>query len=263
MRRTSVLALDPSLALRTEFVLELARPGPAARVLDLGCATGAFAATVAEHGALVTAVDVVPANLELLRRLHAPLVESGRLAPVLGDAAAVPLPDASFDAAFCLEVLEHVEDDERAARELARVLRVGGTCVVSVPNRHAPAPLVERVGLESVHGAPGPERHVRPGYSRDELRELLARAGLRVVEVTGVGGSAYRAASGLVSLVHLGFRRARGQRSWTWADVEADADSPLLGAYRALFPLVLAAARVGRSGGARPSTLVALAERVR
>ena len=49
------------------------------------------------------------------------------------DVTALDLPDASFDAVLCSHVLEHVDDDATAMRELARVTAPGGWCLVMVP----------------------------------------------------------------------------------------------------------------------------------
>jgi len=49
------------------------------------------------------------------------------------DITAIPYPDASFDVILCIHVLEHVEDDRLAMRELCRVLRPDGWAVVLVP----------------------------------------------------------------------------------------------------------------------------------
>jgi SAM-dependent methyltransferase len=46
---------------------------------------------------------------------------------------AIPFPDRSFDAVIANHVLEHVEDDLRAMRELRRVIRTGGVAILSVP----------------------------------------------------------------------------------------------------------------------------------
>jgi SAM-dependent methyltransferase len=52
------------------------------------------------------------------------------------DVMAIDLPDSSFDAIICSHVLEHVEDDRQAMRELHRVLSPLGWCIVIVPVSH-------------------------------------------------------------------------------------------------------------------------------
>lgn len=49
------------------------------------------------------------------------------------DLHAVPLPDASFDGAFCCGTLEHVRDADRVARELVRLVKPGGLVYIDVP----------------------------------------------------------------------------------------------------------------------------------
>ena len=92
---------------------------PATRVLDAGCGEGIL---VEEYA---TRLDImgVDANYSSERVTH-------------GSVTALPLPDASFDRALCLDVLEHLsyEDQPRALAELFRILRPGGELFVSVPN---------------------------------------------------------------------------------------------------------------------------------
>lgn len=49
------------------------------------------------------------------------------------DISSIPLPNDSFDVIYCSHVLEHVPDDRKAMRELARVLKPSGTAIVMVP----------------------------------------------------------------------------------------------------------------------------------
>ena len=89
------------------------------RVLDAGCGEGVLVEEYA--GRLdITGVD---ANYSSARVTH-------------GSVTALPFPDASFDRALCLDVLEHLayEEQPRALAELFRVLRPGGELLVSVPN---------------------------------------------------------------------------------------------------------------------------------
>src|SRR5215203_4770416 len=89
------------------------------RVLDAGCGEG----VVVDEYAGKLAITGVDANYSSDR------VTQGSL-------MALPFPDASFDRALCLDVLEHLQYEEqpRALAELFRVLRPGGELFVSVPN---------------------------------------------------------------------------------------------------------------------------------
>ena len=266
MRQTthiSVQELDLSLQLRAELALPVLAKMPGKLIGDLGCGTGCFSAELGRRGYKVLCVDVTPANLDALALMYPDLVGSGSLTPIEGDLAALPLETGALDGAFCMEVLEHVEDDRTALEEISRVLRPGGVLVLSVPNRAAPLPLVERLGLESVHDQPGPERHVRPGYDAAELAALLSSTGFDAISVAGVGGPLYRATAGLISLAHLAYRRARGQRAWTWADLERESASLPMRLYAAVFPALLFVARHDGGGSlAKRSTLVLTATRV-
>jgi SAM-dependent methyltransferase len=93
-----------------------------------------------------------------------------------GDATALPFPDATFDKVIAAEVLEHIQADQAAMSELARVLKPGGTMAVTVP-----AWLAEQIcwALSDEYHAPFvPGGHVRI-YSEPELRSKLRAAGLR------------------------------------------------------------------------------------
>lgn len=98
-----------------------------ARVLDVGCGTGAFTRRVAAllPDSQVTGLDQDAARLAFARR------QGGRpnLDYAEGDLAALPFEDGRFDLAFCRFVLVHVADPGGALREMARVTRPGGRVV--------------------------------------------------------------------------------------------------------------------------------------
>ncbi len=113
--------------------------------------------------------------------INAPEISSRRSDPrhldVEGSVTDLPFEDASFDWILCTGVLPFVEEDDRAARELGRVLRSGGCALVSV---RLPS---ERTDERwNVREARGLERIlVHQGYTPARLRALLEQGGLDVV----------------------------------------------------------------------------------
>jgi SAM-dependent methyltransferase len=148
---------------------------PGDRVLDLGCGAGRHAFEAARRGGIVTAVDLDLAELKHVRDVGDADPEAHAM-PVNGDALRLPFPDASFDRVIASEVMEHISDDGAAARELARVLRPGGTIAVTVPARWP-----EKIcwALTDEYHAPFVEGgHVRI-YAESGLRAVLREAGFR------------------------------------------------------------------------------------
>jgi len=70
--------------------------------------------------------------VEISRSALSRLVHQGGIA-AQATAEALPFPNAAFDLVMAMDIIEHVEDDEPVFRELARVLRPGGTLVLSTP----------------------------------------------------------------------------------------------------------------------------------
>ena len=97
-------------------------------VLDVGCGTGAFTLAALRRGGRTTSIDI---GLELLRRARS----KGAPGPVAGDAAALPFRDGSFNLVISSECIEHTAHPERSVAEMLRVLRPGGTLVLTCPNR--------------------------------------------------------------------------------------------------------------------------------
>ncbi|HEX6207101.1 MAG TPA: class I SAM-dependent methyltransferase [Actinomycetota bacterium] len=121
-------------------------------------------------------VESSPRAVRALRRAGGRAVQTGGWE--------LPFRDGAFDAVFALELLEHVEEDERMLAEIARVLRTGGTALVSVPlhmslwsaiddacahvRRYEPEELLEKMGAAglSPEGYLTRPAQVRPGLAR-------------------------------------------------------------------------------------------------
>ncbi|HXH77483.1 class I SAM-dependent methyltransferase [Nocardioides sp.] len=83
-------------------------------------------------GGRVHGVEISETMLDGARRRFAQEVEAGRLTLSAGDLGALPLPDASLDAAITTNTVYFVEDLPRAFAEVARVVRPGGRVVVGI-----------------------------------------------------------------------------------------------------------------------------------
>jgi SAM-dependent methyltransferase len=144
-------AVAARIVLLAELLVEAADLPAGARVLDVATGSGNAALAAARCGAEVTGVDYVPQLLDRARVRAA--AEGLPVEFMTGDAESLPFPDASFDAVLsCLGVM-FTPDQERAAAELLRVCRPGGTIALAnwtpsgfigemfqTVSRHVPAP---------------------------------------------------------------------------------------------------------------------------
>ncbi len=103
--------------------------------LHIECAAGvgSLSVTLARQGATVVACDRSLRSLAVLRSRTAADVSARGIFPVLADITQLPFTDRAFASATSAETLEHIEDHEGAANELARVLAPGGVLVGTVP----------------------------------------------------------------------------------------------------------------------------------
>jgi 2-polyprenyl-3-methyl-5-hydroxy-6-metoxy-1,4-benzoquinol methylase len=171
----------PDMRLRRGFLLE--RVDPRSRVLDVGCGEGRFAAELARAGIGVVGVDVAEEPLRRARARYPGL--DLRIVPA---EETWPLPDASFDVVWAGETIEHVADAAGWLREVRRVLRPGGSLLLSTPAHGRLAIL--RLALSGqafdTHFDPRAD-HLR-FYTRRTLRRSLEDAGFGDIEVRGAGG---------------------------------------------------------------------------
>ncbi len=169
---TSVGHRDPAMVAR---VVELARPHPGERALDVATGAGHTALALAPHVSEVVAYDITPQMLAETARNAA---ERGLANVVIRQGAAEQLPfsDASFEIVSVRQAPHHFADAARAIREMARVAKPGGRVII-VDSRSPEDPILDRE-LNHIEKLRDPS-HVR-SYRPSEWRTMVTTAGLRI-----------------------------------------------------------------------------------
>lgn len=176
-RASRALALEPLHAFGDRAPL----------VVEVGCSSGFMLRQLRRRlpDASLIGADYVRGPLE---KLAAALPD----VPLLQlDLTTCPLPDAVVDAVIMLNVLEHIQDDARALRQVHRILRPGGLLILEVPAGPGLYDVYDELLLH----------HRR--YTMRGLREVVRRSGFRVIRATHLGALLYPA----FALVKLRNRR--------------------------------------------------------
>jgi 2-polyprenyl-3-methyl-5-hydroxy-6-metoxy-1,4-benzoquinol methylase len=177
-------------------------PAIAQRVLELGCAEAAFAATVKQRtrGAEVWGIEFNP---------DAALRASAVLDRVLvgdADAQIAELPDAYFDVVICNDVLEHLVNPIHTLGQLRRKMKPEGVVVASIPNiRFVPAlsKIVFRRDFPQQDFGIFDRTHLR-FFTRKSMVRLFESAGFAVRRMKGI--NAYYGPLGvLLTILTLGY----------------------------------------------------------
>ena len=193
-RVRGLLAVEGDLAFRRrcETIVEWLDAKPGETILDCGSGYGFVLRVLLElTPSHVTGLEYQQERIDETRAF---LGENERLTLVQGDAMALPFPDEKFDHVVCSEVLEHLERDDVAARELFRVLKPGGTLVVTVPSANFPFTwdppnwVLKRVGrsLRGERPWSGIWYGHRRLYTWRSLKALVTEAGFTIEACRGL-----------------------------------------------------------------------------
>jgi SAM-dependent methyltransferase len=170
--RISVWQPAPDGRTPQDVALALLAAAAPARLLEVGCGTGALAARCAQElGCEVVALD---ASAEMVRATQARGVHA-----IVGDAQQLPFPDGAFDCAVAAWMLYHVPDLDRGVAELARVLRPGGRLVAITNGRESLRELYDLVGGErrdSTFSSENGAEVLRPHFAKVERHDVDVRA---------------------------------------------------------------------------------------
>jgi 2-polyprenyl-3-methyl-5-hydroxy-6-metoxy-1,4-benzoquinol methylase len=136
------------------------------RILDVGCAIGNITQFYVDRECVV-GLDVLPEEIEVARERFAGKNFEAHYMDVSSDAI-LQFRDRGLDSAVCLNVLEHVEDDVQALRNMREVLVPGGAiCLLTPVNKWLYGPM-DKV-----------DHHFRR-YTKAELNAKIEEAGLNI-----------------------------------------------------------------------------------
>ena len=251
-RDFGISAYDLPTLDKIPVIQELLAATSAGLALDIGSGTGYT--TYRVFGDLPTVcVDLHLPNLKYYKHKLAAIASNRQPLCAISLATSLPFQAGVFKFILCSEVLEHIEDDDAAVQEIARVLASDGKAVITVPYAGLGfTGFLELCGIKTVHDFPGPERHVRPGYDESSLQQLLVRHGLEIERHSYYLRLFTKVAVDAISLAHILYQRTvHHRRAWSWSEAAAAEGGFAFRLYTWFFPLLLALSRLDKLLGRR------------
>ena len=141
-------------------------------ILDIGSYDGFISYSLKKTfpNLKITIIDIDELGLQLAKGLG--------LNTVRASALALPIQDNRVDVVLCLDLIEHVKDDDRLVKEISRVLRKGGKVILSTPMQNGVSfPFISKERSKIINKNWG---HVRMGYDLKELEILFKNSDLAI-----------------------------------------------------------------------------------
>lgn len=127
-----------------DYIISILKAPKNSIFLDAGCGNCAHSIRLANRGFFVQAIDFSEAVLEMAREnVNAKGLE-GKISIKRENILALPFKNGTFNYILCWGVLMHIPDLEKAIAELTRVLKPGGTLVISELNMYSPQSIILR-----------------------------------------------------------------------------------------------------------------------
>jgi len=163
------------------------RPLEGKSALDVGCGAGLLTEPLTRLGATVTGIDAAPEVIAVARE-HA-AAQGLSIDYRLGD---IQKLDGKFDLITCMEVIEHVADPATFVKALANRLAPDGLLVMSTPNATSWSKLMMITIGEGLGRIPKGTHDFEKFIAPDRMKQLLAAAGLKCLDVEGIAWSPTR-----------------------------------------------------------------------
>ncbi len=174
-----------------EVILSMIDLSPEMKVLEIGAGNGRITQALAGKFRRYYALDVTPSFLEQIN----PPPGANKLIRIGGDLYNMPFLDGSLDTIVMIRVFNFLQSPETALREFSRVLKPGGSAIISFFHTGSVATILDRVKYKGKATVPR-SRHVRKVlnsnfeesfYSVPYFKEISSAAGFRTVHSRSCG----------------------------------------------------------------------------
>lgn len=188
VNRNKEIASDPIVdyeqKTRSAMVIGLLNPQKGEKILEIGCGNARDLTLISVYGCHCVGIDISPGMLDEARHdLAAAGISDVELE--VGSATALRFADATFDKVFASEVIEHIPEYEKCIAEMARVVKPGGSVVITTPNRRSWYGFDRYILFEGVLRQQW--KHPYDSWKTYvEVAGTLERAGLTVTTVRGI-----------------------------------------------------------------------------
>ncbi|MEW6171421.1 MAG: methyltransferase domain-containing protein [Candidatus Omnitrophota bacterium] len=158
------------------YIKNYARNIKNSKILDVGCGDGEYTSFFCGKNKVF--------GLDLQNKIQnkfQPFIEF-----VTGNAERLPFPNCSFDKVISFDVLEHIQNDIKAVEEIFRVLRKGGYCFLSTPNRNRFSnQLLTLIGRKRNYPLKLSDNciHIRE-YTKQDLEQKFIKAKFKEIKIT-------------------------------------------------------------------------------
>lgn len=174
-------------------------------LIDVGCGGGILSESMAQAGAMVTAVDLAPQSIEIAK-LH--LYESGLAVNYecieIGEKAS-KMPE-QFDVLTCMEMLEHVPNPEYIVGECAKLIKPNGIAFFSTLNRNLKSYALGVLAAEYILGLVPKGTHDYQKFIKpSELRGMLSLHKLEVIAIQGINYNPLTQNFGLINNTDINY----------------------------------------------------------
>jgi len=163
------------------------RPLEGKTALDVGCGAGLLAEPLARLGAKVTAIDPAAELIEAARE-HA----AGQGLDIDYRVSAIENLKGTFDLITSMEVIEHTADPQQFLNDLAKRLAPNGLLMLSTPNATSWSKLITITLAEGFGAIPKGTHDFEKFISPERMKQLMANAGLKCLDVEGIAFSPTR-----------------------------------------------------------------------